>query len=450
MVLTRARKRAIEGQQPAPVKKRKQSHPGINPNKPAARTSRTDPPPENTPPGSEVNESDPVAYWVRESVWPYAYIKPDPNAEKMSRILAKKKPSSRKRSEPSSMGSDTGDQNISYRSRRFVQVLRLHGSIFEMSKRYSIANESQALCETLLNHRQDLPRESLFDDDIFEITCQRVAASKEVVVVRDILPLIVPSAEIFAARMPKLECLIEGVNEAWSNCQPIISRPQPDYSVGFRREAFTEDQLSKMAPFIGDFIAGDLSVFMATSEMHFPFLACEVKCGAEALEYADRQNAHSMTLAVRGVVELFRLVKRESELHLQILAFSVSHDHEGVKIYGHYPVIDKATAKLEYCRHLILKFYFTERNGKDKWAAYQFTKNVYDLWMPEHFERICSAIDQIKPESFDLGALVETGLSSELESNQVSQSNPDLLSTRQGKTTAPIAKPIAKKQRRGR
>jgi predicted nucleic acid-binding protein len=44
---------------------------------------------------------------------------------------------------------------------------------------------------------------------------------------------------------------------------------------------------------------------MATWQMYFPFLTCEVKCGAAALDVAVRQNAHSMTLAVRGVVGLF-------------------------------------------------------------------------------------------------------------------------------------------------
>ncbi|KAK3343218.1 hypothetical protein B0H65DRAFT_429446 [Neurospora tetraspora] len=34
-----------------------------------------------------------------------------------------------------------------------------------------------------------------------------------------------------------------------------------------------------------------------------------------------------MTLAVRAIVELFRIVKREDEVHRQILTFSVSHDH---------------------------------------------------------------------------------------------------------------------------
>ena len=50
---------------------------------------------------------------------------------------------------------------------------------------------------------------------------------------------------------------------------------------------------------------------------------CEVKCGASALDIADRQNAHSMTVAIRGIVELFRLVKRDKELHGQIIVFLV-------------------------------------------------------------------------------------------------------------------------------
>jgi hypothetical protein len=66
--------------------------------------------------------------------------------------------------------------------------------------------------------------------------------------------------------------------------------------------------------------------------MWFPFLMCEVKCGAEALDIADRQNAHSATLAVRGVVELYRAVKQEKELHREILAFSISHDNITVRI----------------------------------------------------------------------------------------------------------------------
>lgn len=75
--------------------------------------------------------------------------------------------------------------------------------------------------------------------------------------------------------------------------------------------------------------------------MYFPFPTCEVKCGGAALDVADRQNAHSMTYAVRDTVELYRAVKREKELHREILTFSISRDHRSVRIYGHYAIIEK-------------------------------------------------------------------------------------------------------------
>lgn len=90
---------------------------------------------------------------------------------------------------------------------------------------------------------------------------------------------------------------------------------------------------------------------------------------------------------------MFRLVKREKELNREILAFSVSHDYNAVRIYGHYPVIEGKETKY-YC-HKIRDFSLAEQDGKDKWATYKFTKNVYDNWIPDHFKRICSAIDEI-------------------------------------------------------
>ena len=118
-----------------------------------------------------------------------------------------------------------------------------------------------------------------------------------------------------------------------------------------------------------------------------------MKCGAAALDVADRQNAHSITLAVRGVVELFELVKREKELDRKILPFSISHDHSSVRIYDHYALIKEG--KTTFYRHPIRKFDFTEQEVEDKWTAYKFTKSVYNTWMATHLKRICSAIDEI-------------------------------------------------------
>ena len=82
-----------------------------------------------------------------------------------------------------------------------------------------------------------------------------------------------------------------------------------------------------------------------------------------------------MTTAVRGIVELFRLVKRENELHREILAFSFLHDHRTVRIYGHYAIIDGS--KTTFYRHPVHTFDFTALDGKEKWTAYKFTKSVY-------------------------------------------------------------------------
>lgn len=82
-----------------------------------------------------------------------------------------------------------------------------------------------------------------------------------------------------------------------------------------------------------------------------------------------------MTLAVRAVVEIFRLVKREKEPDTQILAFSVSHDHRSVRLYGHYLVIEETVAK--FYRHAFQEFSFTALEGKNKWTVYKFVKCVY-------------------------------------------------------------------------
>lgn len=262
------------------------------------------------------------------------------------------------------------------------------------SARDDIDEDNNILCETLLEKEQAVPTDTLFDDDIFDATCNMIEGRNEEKIIQDIARLLTPSAQALGGRCDGLKCLIESVNEGWNNSNPFIQpRPQPDYTVGFRWDAFSELQLEKLAPFIGDIAFYDQSYFRATFYMYFPFFTSEVKCGAAGLDIADLKNAYSMTLAVRAVVELFRLVKREKEIDRKTLAFSVSHDDRSVRIYGHYAVID--TCGTTFYRHPIHNFNFTALDGKNKWTTYKFTKNVYDTWMPSHFKRICFAIDDI-------------------------------------------------------
>ena len=78
---------------------------------------------------------------------------------------------------------------------------------------------------------------------------------------------------------------------------------------------------------------------------------------------------------------------------------------------------------------------FTSEEGKDKWSAYKFTKNVYDIWMPTQLKRIHSAIDQLPP-SLDFqvfqGPGVQTeeaiGLSQDMDSFLSEPSDIDIAS----------------------
>ncbi|KAF2000645.1 hypothetical protein P154DRAFT_192223 [Amniculicola lignicola CBS 123094] len=367
----------------------------------------------------------PIEYWRRNQTWPKEYFEPDT----MSHLLARRKsaPSLRRKRSGSLAASSTTpsdqkpreEKSAPYQDPRYRTLLETKGSYMKKSE-LGVTDGSRSLCRALLEKEQATPDISLFRDDVFDKACENLQDKNEARVVQDITRLIVPSAETLATFGAKtLEVLVESVNEGWNNSIPLTgTRPQPDYSVGFKRTAFSTEQREKLAPFIGNFIAGDQSFFMATYYMYFPFLTCEVKCGAAALEIADRQNAHSMTLAVRAVVELFRLVKREDEIHQEILAFSVSHDHQSVRIYGHYAVIDGLGTT--FYRHPIHNFSFTALDGKEKWTAYKFIKNVYDVWMPTHFKRLCSAIDDLPAElDFDVPPLQDSGLLEGLESHHL-------------------------------
>ncbi len=365
---------------------------------------------------------NPISYWIREGIWPEEYkTGKDFDFEQrndMSHLFVRKRSRSslrRTQSDPSDITpSDQKpreEKSGPYNNPRYKIVLETKGSFMEESD-LGITDNSKSCYQNLLNAEQTVPKDSLFCGGIFKTTCRKIQDRNEARVIRDISLLIVPSAETLATRgATNLLCLIESTNEGWNNSIPVTTtRPQPDYSVGFKRSAFTENQLKKLDPFVGGLY--DNSFFMATYYMYFPFLTCEVKCGAGALDVADRQNAHSMTIAVRGIVELFKYVNREKEIDREILAFSISHDHESVRIYGHYALINENDTT--FYRQPIRKFDFTEQDGRDRWTAYKFTKNVYDHWMPTHLKRICSAIDII-PADIDFGVSSITSTENEYE-----------------------------------
>ncbi|RMZ87471.1 hypothetical protein DV736_g5300, partial [Chaetothyriales sp. CBS 134916] len=284
-----------------PSKRKRETEQQLNP--PYPKRQRTSPRP-------SAQDIDSITYWTRTHRWPRGYFN---ESGEMSHLLARKKSAAslrRKRSDSESgapSSTTPSDQkpreekSAPYQDLRYRSLLESKGSFIG---KYVGRNEEGPTAETkkeyksLLEAEQAVPEHSLFQDDFFEETCEMIQDRNEAKVIQDIARLIVPSAQSLAVQGAKhLRCLIESVNEGWNNSIPVTkTRPQPDYSVGFKRSAFTEDQLKKLQPFVGDLT--DNSFFMGTWYMYFPFFSSEVKCGAAALDVADRQNAHSMTLAV--------------------------------------------------------------------------------------------------------------------------------------------------------
>lgn len=342
--------------------------------------------------GDDVSDEDtqPIQHWIQEGKWPRDYFEQDTTM--LPALTRKRSQSSRaKQSETSGISVREG-KNPLVRDRLYQKTLANFGIFMDDDKR-SITDECKILCKKLLITEQSTPEDTLFQDDIFAKTIRRLQHENESMVVRDISPLIVPPAEILHAfGAEHLEHLTGHVNQGWFGCIPIAPgpEPKPDYSVGFDETAFTPRQLQRLQPYIEGW---KRTPFLATAWMHFPFLTAEVKCGNAALEIADRQNIHAASVAVKQVIDLYRAVFRERQLDRKILAFSVSHDYRDVRIYGHYAVIDGATTR--FYRRLIDEFSIVSRDGKDKWTAYQFVKNVYDIFVPTHLERIRSALDQL-------------------------------------------------------
>ena len=257
--------------------------------------------------------------------------------------------------------------------------------------------ESREICQQLLTVEHEPPKETIFADDVFETTCDRLRERNEAMVLRDLTPLLVPSVERWTSLTNPSQSwsqhiFREELNTPWSGLQLLnsMSTPQPDVAVAFARTAFSASQLRRLERKTSSRVR---SRFMATEWLFFPFLTCKVNSGEEGLHDADCHNAHSNGVAITAVVDLYRLVSREMELHRQVLSFSVSHDNETVRIYAHYPEIDGESTSIY--RHSLRKYDFTDQGGKERWTCYIFIMNLYNDFAPLHLKRLTSAIDQL-------------------------------------------------------
>ncbi|KAL3450416.1 hypothetical protein BJX65DRAFT_305253 [Aspergillus insuetus] len=141
------------------------------------------------------------------------------------------------------------------------------------------------------------------------------------------------------------------------------------------------------------------SFFKATTNLYFPFMVSEARSESVPLLVAQRAIANSMAVCLRGIIALFKIARREKELHRQVLGFSIAHTAKAVVISAHYPVLTDDRG-VTFHFHEITRFVLGAARGRDRWTSYKFTLVVYEHLSLVLLEKIHSAIDNI-PDDLD-------------------------------------------------
>lgn len=214
-----------------------------------------------------------------------------------------------------------------------------------------------------------------------------------------------PSVEnLYICGREEFAGFIEGHNDPWIKSFPFYGpRPQPDHTYGFKWSNFTEQQRRKLM-----IEPTEKLYYTAREDIYFPFLTAEVKCGKQGLDLADKPNIHSMTIQMRGIVDLYRKINRPKDVHGRVLGFSISHDDNGERIHAYYPEI--SGDETSYWRETLKEFWIGSDSGKDKWTSYQFTLNVCQMFALPLVERLKAMINELPDslsQSLELAATFE-------------------------------------------
>jgi len=177
------------------------------------------------------NDIHPIEYWIQEGRWPREYFEQDSQLRKhlqqkssfeevkhedwfkeqfeefkhkdwfkeeygqvssMSHLIARPKPSPslRRENSDSSIATPSDQQpreakSAKYRTANYETLLATKGSFMDELE-MGIMYASKTLYQTLLDSKQTAPTDSLFRDDQFKKTCQKIRNRNEARVIQDI------------------------------------------------------------------------------------------------------------------------------------------------------------------------------------------------------------------------------------------------------------------------
>lgn len=167
-----------------------------------------------------------------------------------------------------------GENPSAYTLEYEQRVLKPAGIIMDQQLgEAAISDNCKQLCTILVDAKYELPKNSVFEGNLFWKVLNAVRNRNEPRVVRDISPWLIPSAELLFMRgLSKLENLAEEIQGDWTKCVPLVGPlPRPNFTVGFQSSAFTDDEMEKLR-----YYSAPEKPTLFTRDLYFPFLICEV------------------------------------------------------------------------------------------------------------------------------------------------------------------------------
>ncbi|MCJ1464204.1 hypothetical protein MMC07_002817 [Pseudocyphellaria aurata] len=341
---------------------------------------------------------DPISYWAAHHTWPRNFAEHSGSSISISKRQITEGFQSGEDESPwnyaqsRKLKADPEQYTVAYEE--YILSKGLDMCLFKGMK--LVSEESEKLCIDVWQMTHQTIEPTIFPtEDIHKVIhfCQD---RNEGTVTRYITPMIIPSImSLYFGGDNSLEHVVDEVNTEWyAQCVLEGPRPRPHLAVGLSSSAFTHGEIDKLRMY-----ATVDNWTRTTTHMFFPFLMCEVKCGYYGLDIADRRNMHSCSVAVRAIrriqqaADQCRPEKKTDSLDGKFLVFSISHNEEYARLYGHFAIAQGQT--WTYHRYRIQTFDIAHNNNNGLHAINNFVRKILKSYLPVHVQRLKDALDAL-------------------------------------------------------
>ncbi|OAL23489.1 hypothetical protein AYO22_06539 [Fonsecaea multimorphosa] len=167
--------------------------------------------------------------------------------------------------------------------------------------------DDASLCEKLVSPTPMSSEERSFMEKM-PVRGDNLESLSDLGVFKELFDLILPSA---VQQRVQGGILRECFDLNWANAVPVYGPfPRPDHTYGLRPSNLTPAQKRKL-----NIMSFNKSYLAARYDIWFNFLTSFVKSGTAACDIAERAAMHAMTVALRGIVDLYRRANRVSAVY---------------------------------------------------------------------------------------------------------------------------------------